>query len=103
MLIRVSNLDRSTSADELWDLFAEFGEVEEVEINEDPDPGKDTFTAWIGMPFDSEAEEAISELKGERVDGKALSVRASNLEERESSASEEAVVEEESDWDDIDI
>jgi RNA recognition motif-containing protein len=103
MLIRVSNLDRSTSADDLWDLFAEFGDVEEVEINEAPDPGKDTFTAWIEMPYDSEAEEAISELRGERIDGKALTVRPSNQKERENPLEEATPVNDELDWDDDDI
>ncbi len=74
MLIRVSNLDRSTSADDLWDLFAEFGEVEEVEINDEPDPGKLTFTGWVVMPFEADRDEALSELKGERVDGRVIQI-----------------------------
>ena len=80
MLIHVSNLDRSTSVDELWDLFAEFGDVEEVQINDDPDPDKDTFSGWVKMPYDSEAEEAIAELHGEYVDGRDILVKATDLE-----------------------
>jgi len=75
MLIRVSNIDRSTSLDDIWDLFAEFGEVEEAEINDMPDPEKFTFTGYVVMTYPAEAEEAIEELNGERIDGQVLSVK----------------------------
>ncbi len=75
MLIRVSNIDRSTSVDDIWDLFAEFGDVEEAEINDMPDPDKDTFTGYVQMTYEDEANEAISELNGEWIDGQAISVK----------------------------
>jgi len=74
MKIRVSNIDRSTSDDELYGLFEEFGDVVSVEINAEPDPGVDTFTAWVTMDYEDDALEAISELNGEWVDGKSLRV-----------------------------
>ncbi|MEL6651411.1 MAG: RNA-binding protein [Bacteroidota bacterium] len=82
MLIRVSNIDRSTTVDDIWDLFAEFGEVEEAEINDDPDPQKDTFTGYVEMPSEDEVDEAIAELNGEMIDGRFLSVKI--VTERES-------------------
>ena len=51
------------------------------------------------MPFEMEAEEAISELKGERVDGKLVIVRFATLQEKENPVYE-PVAEEEEDWDD---
>ncbi|MFK7923131.1 MAG: RNA recognition motif domain-containing protein [Bacteroidia bacterium] len=75
MLIRISNIDRSTSLDDIWNLFAEFGDVEEAEKNDMPDPGKFTFTGYVVMTYAAEADEAIEELNGERIDGQLLSVK----------------------------
>ncbi|MEM6345834.1 MAG: RNA-binding protein [Bacteroidota bacterium] len=75
MLIRVSNIDRSTSVDDIWDLFAEFGDVEEAEINDMPDTNKDTFTGYVQMTYADEGKEAITELNGEWIDGQAISVK----------------------------
>ena len=75
MLIRISNIDRSTSLDDIWNLFAEFGDVEEAEKNDMPDPGKFTFTGYVVMTYAVEAEEAIEELNGERIDSQLLSVK----------------------------
>jgi RNA recognition motif-containing protein len=74
MKIRVSNIDRSTNEDELYDLFEEFGEVVNVDLNEEPDSGLDTFTAWVEMKYVADAEEAMAELDGEWVDGRNLVV-----------------------------
>ncbi len=74
MKIRVSNIDRSTTEDELFELFEEFGEVINVDLNEEPDSGLDTFTAWVEMAYVADAEEAIAELDGEWVDGRNLVV-----------------------------
>lgn len=75
MLIRISNIDRSTSVDDIWDLFAEFGDVEEAELNDMPDPGKFTFTGYVVMTYAAEADEAITELHGESIDEQLLSVK----------------------------
>ena len=96
MNIRVSNIDRSTSEDELRQLFEEFGDVDFVEKNEDPDEGKLTFSAQVVMNFESEALEAISELNGEYVDGKPIQVvRADHIKQPVGIAEEDA-------WDDED-
>jgi RNA recognition motif-containing protein len=88
MKIRVSNIDRSTTDDELYDLFDEFGEVVSLELNEEPDTGLDTFTAWVEMKFVADAEEAMAELDGEWVDGRNLVVVEGHREVRlKSSAS----------------
>ena len=74
MIVQVSNIDRTTDEDDLWKLFEEFGELVSVELNEDPDPGEDTFTAYVEMESDEEAEAAIDELDGEQIDGRLLKV-----------------------------
>lgn len=73
--ILVSNLDSITSEDDLYNLFADFGEVESAIIRDEPDPDKDTFTAEIVMEYESEAEDAVRELNGEQIDGRWLYVR----------------------------
>lgn len=78
MKIHVSNIDRSTSEDELFEIFEEFGEVTSVTLNDDPDPGRETFSAIVIMPSAIEAREAIIELNGENIDGRNLRVVRSN-------------------------
>ncbi|RMG19928.1 MAG: RNA-binding protein [Bacteroidetes bacterium] len=75
MKIKVSNIDRSTTAEELKHLFEEFGDVVGIQIGEMPDPGKETFSAILEMAYAFEAEEAIAELNGERIDGRILRVK----------------------------
>lgn len=74
MKVYVFNIDRSTSEDELFELFEEFGEVSDVILNTEPDPGKDTFSAEITMPYKDEAEDAVSDLNGENIDGRNLRI-----------------------------
>ncbi len=76
MKIRVSNIDRSTSEEDIFALFEEFGDVVDVALNEGPDEGEFTFSATVEMEFDTDAEEAIRELNGESVDGEILYVRS---------------------------
>ncbi|RMG61711.1 MAG: RNA-binding protein [Bacteroidetes bacterium] len=79
MNIRVSNIDPSTTVEDLQELFEEFGEVLEVRLNDEPDPGKDTYSAVLTMAFDDDAEAAIDELNGENFDGRFLRVRAGEV------------------------
>ncbi len=83
MKIRVSNLDRSTSAEELFELFEDFGEVRSAIRQALPDRGKDTYSALVDMAFKADAEEAISELNGEFVDGNHLKVAEATRQEIE--------------------
>ena len=74
MKLYVSNLNRLTSIEDIEAMFADIGDVAEVFLNEEPDPDKDTFTAWVEMEFEDEAEQAIEELSGEYVDGNSIRV-----------------------------
>lgn len=76
MNIYIYNLDRSTEEEELRELFEEFGEVDTIRKNSEPDPERDTFSAVVNMPFKEEAEEAIEELHGEAIDGRDIRVLA---------------------------
>ncbi len=73
--ILVSNIDPITSEDDLYSLFADYGDVDSVIIRELPDPDKDTFTGEILMDFEDEADQAVRELDGEQIDGRWLYVR----------------------------
>lgn len=75
MKIRVSNINRITTEEDLFSLFEEFGDVIEVVLNEDPDDGEFTFSASVEMEFEEDGLEAIKELNGELVDGEILYVR----------------------------
>jgi RNA recognition motif-containing protein len=81
--IKVSNIHPSTTEDELEALFADFGDVDELFLNEEPDPGKRTYTAFVTMESKSEAEEAFAELKGEWVDGNQISLSWYNADDEE--------------------
>lgn len=83
MKIRVSNLDRTTTSEDLQSLFEDFGDVLKVVLNGTPDPTRDTFTAFVTMSYDWEAEEAVQELNGERIDGREIKVRPAHLAENE--------------------
>lgn len=72
--IKVSNIHPTTMEEELEALFADFGDVDELFLNEEPDPGKRTYTAYVTMESQAEAKEAFAELKGEWVDGNQLSL-----------------------------
>lgn len=75
MKIKVSNIDRSTTEEDVFALFEEFGDVVAVTLNDEPDEGEFTFSATVEMDFEEDALEAINELNGESVDGEILYVR----------------------------
>lgn len=62
MNIFVGNLNYKVREDAITDLFSEFGEVASVKIIKDQETGRSRGFAFVDMPNDSEAQEAISEL-----------------------------------------
>ncbi len=76
MKLRISNIDRITSEEDIEQLCDEFGEVNSVELNEEPDPGVETFSAIVEMEFEEDAKEIMADLNGEMVDGRFLRVEA---------------------------
>jgi RNA recognition motif-containing protein len=62
-------------ADTLRTLFTGFGEVESVKVIKDRFSGRSKGFGFIEMPSNSEADQAIKALNGNRVDGNNIIVR----------------------------
>ena len=75
MNIYIGNLSFSTSEDSLKSLFAEFGDVESVKIIKDRFSGRPKGFGFIEMPSNSEADQAIKALNGNRIDGSHIKVK----------------------------
>ena len=74
MNIFVGNLSFQTGQDELLAAFSQFGNVERVNIVTDRDTGQPRGFAFVEMPDKGEAENAISQLNGAEMNGRALNV-----------------------------
>ena len=74
MNIFVGNLSFQTTQDELHAAFAQFGNVDRVNIVTDRDTGQPRGFAFVEMPDQQEAETAISQLNGAEMNGRALNV-----------------------------
>lgn len=70
----VGNLPFSATEDGLRDLFAPFGEVQQVRIMTDRDTGKSRGFAFVEMVEDDAAAKAIAALNGKDFDGRALTI-----------------------------
>ena len=75
MNIYIGNLSFSTTEDNLKSLFAEFGDVESVKIIKDRYSGRPKGFGFVEMPSNSEADQAIKALNGNRIDGSNIKVR----------------------------
>ena len=75
MNIYIGNLSYNTTEDTLRNLFAEFGEIESVKVIKDRFSGKAKGFGFIEMPSNSEADQAIKALNGNRIDGYNIKVR----------------------------
>ncbi|MFK7970766.1 MAG: RNA recognition motif domain-containing protein [Bacteroidia bacterium] len=81
--ILVTNIDPSTSEEELDALFADFGEVEETYLHDEPVIGDRSYAAIITMVDEDEAQEAFQEMKGEWLDGRQINIAWFNGEKDE--------------------
>ena len=72
--VYVGNLSYSTTADTLRTLFAEFGEVQSVNVITDRDTGRSKGFAFVEMASNEAASEAIGSLNGKTVDGRDIRV-----------------------------
>lgn len=70
----VGNLSYDTTEDTLRTLFAEFGEVQAVNLITDRDTGRSKGFAFVEMATDQAAEAAIGALTGKSVDGREIRV-----------------------------
>lgn len=72
--IFVGNLDFRASEESVRALFENYGSVDRVSIMTDRDTGRSRGFAFVEMPNENEAEQAISKLNGYNLGGRALNV-----------------------------
>jgi RNA recognition motif-containing protein len=75
MNIYIGNLSYNTTEDTLKTLFAEFGDIESVKVIKDRFTGRPAGFGFIEMPSNSEADQAIKALNGNRIDGNNIKVK----------------------------
>ncbi|MBR9982272.1 MAG: RNA-binding protein [Desulfatitalea sp.] len=75
MNIFIGNLAHSTTEDSLKTLFTPFGDVESVKVIKDRVSGRPKGFGFIEMPSNSEADQAIKALNGNRIDGNSIKVK----------------------------
>jgi RNA recognition motif-containing protein len=74
MNLYVGNLDYSVKEAQLQAMFSEFGEVSSVKIITDKMSGKSKGFAFVEMPNDDEAKEAITNLDQKTIKERPISV-----------------------------
>ena len=70
----VGNLSFNTTENELQELFSQAGPVQEVSLMQDKFTGKSRGFAFVTMGSDEDAQNAISKLNGQTVEGRPLTV-----------------------------
>lgn len=75
MNIYIGNLSFTIQEETLRALFAEFGEVESVKLIKDRFSGRSKGYGFVEMPSNSEADQAIKALNGNRIDGYHIKVK----------------------------
>ncbi len=74
MNIYVGNLSYETTEDDLRQAFESYGTVSSVNIIKDKFSGKSRGFGFVEMASNDEANEAMSNLNGQELNGRALSV-----------------------------
>jgi cold-inducible RNA-binding protein len=72
--IFVGNLAFSTTQEDLHAAFAQFGNVERVNVVTDRDSGQPRGFAFVEMTDSKEAQNAITQLNGTELHGRAMNV-----------------------------
>ena len=72
--VYVGNLSYNTTEGALRTLFAEYGEIESVNVITDRDTGRPKGFAFVEMATDQAAQAAISALNGKSVDDREIKV-----------------------------
>jgi len=74
MNIFVSNLSFQVESDDLKGFFTPYGEVTSSKVITDRDTGRSRGFGFVEMSSDAAGKEAIKELNGAMVDGRAIKV-----------------------------
>ena len=72
--IYVGNLPFSADEDAVRTLFSQHGTVESVALIMDRDTGRPRGFGFVEMPNNAEGDEAISQLNGQELEGRAINV-----------------------------
>ncbi len=70
----VGNLPFNTTENELQELFSQAGAVQEVMLMQDKFTGKSRGFAFVTMTSEQDAQNAISKLNGQNIEGRPLTV-----------------------------
>src|SRR5438067_13093585 len=70
----VGNLSFNTTETDLQDLFAQAGAVQDVMLMQDKFTGKSRGFAFVTMAAEQDAQNAITQLNGKTIEGRALTV-----------------------------
>jgi RNA recognition motif-containing protein len=76
--VYVGNLSYNTTEDTLRTLFAEYGEIESVNLITDRDTGRPKGFAFVEMATDQAAQAAITGLNGKQLDEREIKVDKAN-------------------------
>ena len=74
MKLYVGNLSFNTSAQDLTELFTTVGTVQSANVIEDRETGRSRGFGFVEMSSQAEGQEAIAQLNGKEIDGRALNV-----------------------------
>ena len=72
--IYVGNISFKTNEEDLTQAFAAYGQVERVQIVKDRETGQPRGFAFVEMPVDLEADNAMAALNGADIGGRTLTV-----------------------------
>ena len=72
--IFVGNLSFGATEDSVRSLFSQFGQVDRVSIVTDRDTGQARGFGFVEMSNNTEAQQAIAQLNGQDLDGRAMNV-----------------------------
>jgi RNA recognition motif-containing protein len=84
MNMYVSNLSFHTTDEDLKKLFQEFGEVSSAKVIMDKVSGRSRGFGFVEMPDESASKQAMQELEGKEIEGRALSVSVARQKEERS-------------------
>lgn len=78
MTIYVGNVAYKATEEDLRTLFEQYGEVSSVKIIRNPKTGRSKGFAFVEMPDDASASEAIKKINGTEFLGRSLKVDKAN-------------------------
>lgn len=80
--IYVGNLSYTASEDDIRDAFSQFGEVSRVSVIMDRETGRSRGFAFVEMPNDDEATQAIDGVNDMEIAGRSVRVNEAKPQER---------------------